>query len=435
MHVQLQLACFLGSLASLARAECDVSDFMQCRRNLIAQIFNASALPTKAAPDFTFNESESHPMRGWPAPGGGAAAAGSAAGDTIAWRNGRQRLVWTLAGVATNLTLNATVFHTFNTSGDAPANYPPPPAAPGCPSAAASPDYASYARRGGTLVLYHNGHETATCTPNYDGVVDHLNQLGYDVMELMMPLLGCNDAPQYGSPKKHAWFRQWEERGEATMRFFVEPVVLAVNYAVALGYEHIVLLGLSGGGWTTTLAAAVDARIELSIPTAGSVPKFSTSYLPAWTPDLPEGRGEGEGGGGDYEQLYEGRRKDMYDACDFACMYVLAALEPHRHQLQLLHEKDSCCFAAQGLHGPIRAYNDFVQRQLAAQGAGGGGWMQTAVTAGNYHQVNYRDKVLVATVVERLRLQGGLSKADFSQLPFDLLQIQSTGTGEFARAK
>ena len=29
-----------------------------------------------------------------------------------------------------------------------------------------------------------NGHETSTCSPNYDGVVDYFNRLGYDVMEL-----------------------------------------------------------------------------------------------------------------------------------------------------------------------------------------------------------------------------------------------------------
>jgi hypothetical protein len=39
-------------------------------------------------------------------------------------------------------------------------------------------------------------HETATCTPNYDGVVDFFNQVGFDVMEFNMPLLGCNANPQ-----------------------------------------------------------------------------------------------------------------------------------------------------------------------------------------------------------------------------------------------
>ena len=36
--------------------------------------------------------------------------------------------------------------------------------------------------------------------------------------------------------------------------------------------EKFVMLGLSGGGWSTTLASAVDPRIQLSFPTAGSIP-------------------------------------------------------------------------------------------------------------------------------------------------------------------
>lgn len=46
-----------------------------------------------------------------------------------------------------------------------------------------------------------------------------------------------------------------EEQGVATGKFFVEPVILTINYAkMVLGYKRIVMMGLSGGGWTTTLA-------------------------------------------------------------------------------------------------------------------------------------------------------------------------------------
>ena len=45
------------------------------------------------------------------------------------------------------------------------------------------------------------------------------------------------------------------------MALWVEPVVLAINYAKTLGYKRIVLVGLSGGGWTPTVAAArITAR-------------------------------------------------------------------------------------------------------------------------------------------------------------------------------
>ena len=100
---------------------------------------------------------------------------------------------------------------------------------------------------------------------------------------------------------------------------------MTINYAYALGNKHVVLMGLSGGGWTTTLAAAVDARVALSVPVAGSVPKWPTTLYPYEVPDLPEVAA-------DYEQSAE---RPMYRACGFACMYVLASLEPGRAQAQV----------------------------------------------------------------------------------------------------
>ena len=44
--------------------------------------------------------------------------------------------------------------------------------------------------------------------------------------------------------------------------------------------------------------------------------------------------------------------------------------------------------------------------------------------AGNFHEVNYRDKVIIASVVERLRKKGKLTKVDFVNIPFDDLMIQ-----------
>ena len=95
-------------------------------------------------------------------------------------------------------------------------------------------------------------------------------------------------------------------------------------------------------------------------------------------------------------------------------------MEPGRAQVQILHEWDSCCFRAGGLHDNVRDYNVAVRGELrraaaaaaasssasaaAADGAGAAaGFMQTVVTAGNYHQINVRDKVIVAVCVEWLR--------------------------------
>jgi hypothetical protein len=52
----------------------------------------------------------------------------------------------------------------------------------------------------------------------------------------------------------------------------LEPAVLTVNYAKAHGYTWIGMAGLSGGGWSTTMASAIDKRIDASFPIAGSTP-------------------------------------------------------------------------------------------------------------------------------------------------------------------
>jgi len=263
--------------------------------------------------------------------------------------------------------------------------------------------------RGDTVVFYHNGHETNKCTPNYDGVVDHFNQLGYDVFELFMPLYGCNGNTPYETSSHHEWFEQWELKGDFPLRFFIEPVILSVNYAVnVLGYKHVVLVGLSGGGWTTTVTAAVDPRIKLSIPIAGSVPKWPTTLYPNFVPDLPEVAA-------DFEQRPV---RPFYQTCSFVCMYVLAALEVGRSQAQVLHEADPCCYQAQHVHDGLVAVNRFIHAQPSL-----GGWMQTYVTSGNIHQANYRDKVIVATLIERLRRFGVVDKGAMAVLPFDMLQI------------
>jgi len=83
--------------------------------------------------------------------------------------------------------------------------------------------------------------------------------------------------------------------------------------------------------------------------------------------------------------------------------------------------QDPCCFRGQGRHPEIATYNTAVQATLAkAQG----GWMQTAITAGDFHEVNYRDKVIVSSLTDLLRREGRLAKADLARIPMDLLRQQ-----------
>ena len=61
------------------------------------------------------------------------------------------------------------------------------------------------------------------------------------------------------------------------------------------------MVGLSGGGWTTTLASAIIPDIKLSIPIAGSIPKWPTEYYDKWVPDLPEGRNQAAKAGNPFD--------------------------------------------------------------------------------------------------------------------------------------
>jgi hypothetical protein len=56
------------------------------------------------------------------------------------------------------------------------------------------------------------------------------------------------------------------------LQFFITPVVSVVDWLRALGYRDISMGGLSGGGWTTVVAAALEPRIKRSFPVAGTKP-------------------------------------------------------------------------------------------------------------------------------------------------------------------
>ena len=174
--------------------DCDGVNWLACRAGLVAAIFNASDLPARAEPDFVFDNSTSYCMKGFPGPGDGV---GDVSGNS--WANNMTTLVWTIRSPL--IELNSTVFYTLNTSGRAPRNWPQD--GPSMPDPVIAPTAIS-----DTAIIYHNGHETTKCMPNYDGVVDYLNEVGFDVFELNMPLYGCNAGTLYGEPYNHWWFRQ-----------------------------------------------------------------------------------------------------------------------------------------------------------------------------------------------------------------------------------
>ncbi len=102
----------------------------------------------------------------------------------------------------------------------------------------------------------------------------------------------------------------------------------------------------------TCMLCQVDPRIQLSIPTAGSIPcEFKHT---SW----------------DYEQWGPCGVKDKAGTpgpkwpANYTEMYVMAALEPERTSIQIIHEHDPCCFHGFGRHERIIAYNKWVATQV-----------------------------------------------------------------------
>jgi len=107
------------------------------------------------------------------------------------------------------------------------------------------------------------------------------------------------------------------------IRFFLEPTGTGLNY-LRKQYRAFHMAGLSGGGWTTTVYAAIDPRIQCSFPVAGSIPLY-----------LRRG-----GSVGDREQF----ESTFYAIAGYPDLYVLGAHGKGRKQIQILVRHDNCCF-------------------------------------------------------------------------------------------
>ena len=121
-------------------------------------------------------------------------------------------------------------------------------------------------------------------------------------------------------------------------RFFLEPEIVSLNYLLLKNnYKNINMVGLSGGGWTTNLLAAIDDRIKYSFSVAGSMPLYYRS----------------DASMGDIEQFLP----ELYrDIAGYPDLYVLGAYGKGRKQVQILNRKDDCCFG-QKQHDPDRNYD------------------------------------------------------------------------------
>ncbi len=154
---------------------------------------------------------------------------------------------------------------------------------------------------GSEQVIYHTGHLGAI----NETLLERLLQSGFTVIIFNMPLVGDNTGP-------------WASHDDmSSLCPFIEPVIRYLN---DYGDSH--MIGLSGGGWTTVLAAAVDPRIIKSVSVSGSLPY-----------DLRRPQDYG-----DFEQ------RELNRFADYRAIYAMA-----NDQIAIQNRYDSCCFSGTAL--------------------------------------------------------------------------------------
>lgn len=200
------------------------------------------------------------------------------------------------------------------------------------------------------LIIYHQGHRGDFVLGKE--TIQFFVAEGYPVLAFAMPLLGMNNQPivyleRFGPLKlqvhDHLKFL------DAPVRFFVEPITAALNHLDENhDYKSVHMVGVSGGGWTTTLYAAIDPRITKSYPVAGSYPIYLRSNsLKDW---------------GDYEQTLP----DLLGIANYLELYVLGSYGQGRRQLQIINQYDPVCFGGV----KYRTYEGYVSSLVDELGAG-----------------------------------------------------------------
>ena len=203
------------------------------------------------------------------------------------------------------------------------------------------------------LIIYHHGH-AGDFSLEKNTLASFLNN-GYSVVGFNMPLIGMNNQPvietsDFGPIKfiSHKQFPLLESSKFSPIKYFVEPIVLSLNYIDEnYDFDSYYMVGLSGGGWITVLYSAIDERISESYSVAGSYPL----HLRHEAKNI-----------GDYEQF----NPNIYRISNYLELYTMSSFGDNRKLVQLFIYNDPCCFQAE-LYDKF-PYGNVIQDKLAILG-------------------------------------------------------------------
>ena len=207
------------------------------------------------------------------------------------------------------------------------------------------------------LIIYHQGHAEQDFLEDKSKIAVFLNN-GFSVLMFSMPGKGMNNEPileleKFGKLRlnSHNHFNLIDNKYLHTVKFFVEPIAVSLNYIDEnFDYDDYYMVGISGGGWTTTLTSAIDHRISKNYSIAGSFPLYLRSDSENF---------------GDFEQTIP----ELYNIANYAELYIMGSFGTDLHSVQIFIYNDSCCFQAE-LYEKF-PYGNAIQDKLDILGGGG----------------------------------------------------------------
>jgi hypothetical protein len=211
------------------------------------------------------------------------------------------------------------------------------------------------AQANGKLIIYHGGHDGDFIVAK--DLIAFFLKNGFSVIGMSMPLEAPNNTPvvdleNIGKVQLtfHEQLKLLKMKSGHPVQLFLTPVATIVNYAQPLGYSAIYMTGVSGGGWTTTMYAALDPRITRSYPAAGTLPlHLREDRKRTKSPQRPADWG-------DYEQTIP----ELHAIANYLDLYVLSSVGEHRKQLQILNKNDPCCLSGEA----YKTYESAVNEQV-----------------------------------------------------------------------
>ena len=218
------------------------------------------------------------------------------------------------------------------------------------------------------LLIYHQGHAGSPYSfPYFEKLKTHIFAQGCDVLALSMIGRGFNQGPvsfpatmngelvhlDAKEASKHESYASYHDPNHPLLSPL--SLFLTGNHAiighVSRRYPQVKMVGISGGGWQTTLTSALFTDIDESYSFAGTLPlDFRAAKKNK----------------GDFEQV----GASLWNQYDYWHFYWLATYDSNQEQTrthhQLFNANDTCCFSNPAAADFVSTVQDLQNKALIA---------------------------------------------------------------------